>query len=40
MLTGPLLDTNGMCAIFQKQQKKKEQKRAEYLKIWVKSYKI
>ena len=41
MLPGPLLDSKGMCAIFQKQQKKKkEQKRAEYLKIWVKSYKI
>ena len=43
---GPILESKGMRAIFQKKDKKrtktvkKEQKRAKYLKIWAKIYKI
>ena len=36
---GPILQRNDMRAIFQKKGKK-EQKRAKYLKIWAKMYKI
>ena len=38
-LAGPVLESNGMCAIFQKKGKK-GQKRANYFKIWAKMYKI
>ena len=36
---GPILESKGMHAIFQKKDKKKGQKRAKYLKIWAKMYK-
>ena len=47
-LAKPILESKGMRAIFQKKKKikkgkknvKKAQKRAEYLKIWAKMYKI
>ena len=38
--TGPILESKGMHAIFQKKGKKKWQKRTKYLKIWAKIYKI
>ena len=41
--SGPILESKGMRAIFQKKGKKKNlegQKRAKYLKIWAKIYKI
>ena len=37
--TGPILESKGMCVIFQKKGKKCL-KRAKYLKIWAKMYKI
>ena len=37
MEAGPILE---MCVIFQKQSAKKCHKRAKYLKIWAKMYKI
>ena len=40
-ISGPILESKGMHAIFQKKGKinfKKEQKRAKYLKIWAKMY--
>ena len=37
-LTGPILESKGMCAIFS--EKVQEQKRAKYLKISAKIYKI
>ena len=41
---GPILESQGMCAIFQKTSNKKRQKknkkRAKYLKIWANMYKI
>ena len=37
--TGSIVESKGMHAIFQKKGKK-EQKRAKYLKIWAKKYKI
>ena len=42
IITGPILESKGMCAIFQKKYKKylKGQKRTKYLKIWAKMYKI
>ena len=38
MLPGSILESNGMCMIFQKG--KKTAKKARYLKIWGKMYKI
>ena len=46
MCAGPILESKGMHAIFQKNGKKgqkmlkKRQKMAKYLKIWAKMYKI
>ena len=40
-LSGPILESKGMCVIFQKKGKKnvkKDKKRAKYLKIWAKMY--
>ena len=39
MCAGPILESKGMHAIFQKNGKK-GQKMAKYLKIWAKMYKI
>ena len=41
-MSGPILGSKGMRAIFQKKgpKKKKGQKRAKYLKNWAKMYKI
>ena len=42
VMTGPILESNTMHMIFQKKGKKKKKgkKRAKYLKIWAKLYKI
>ena len=46
LIAGPILESKGMPAMFQKKGKKRgnnvklEQKRAKYLKIWTKIYKI
>ena len=40
---GPILESKGMCAIFQKTSKKclrKGPKRAKYFKIWAKMHRI
>ena len=36
VISGPILESKGMCVIFQKKGKKK----AKYLKVWAKMYKI
>ena len=45
MWTGPILESKGMLAVFQKKDNKKKRKekgqeRVKYLKIWPKLYKI
>ena len=39
-MSGPILESKGMCVIFQKKGKKNVKKRAKYLKIWARTLKI